>query len=141
MVSQLIYTSDAAPGLGDAELAAILAAAHRNNPALGLTGMLLYGRGLFIQVLEGADDAIEAMMDRIESDPRTGNIRRLMLRSVDAPEFADWSMGFRQLSEADWARHPSVNGFFDDPPDMSHFKAFGSPARFLLQAFRDLQGQ
>ena len=141
MVSQLIYTSDAAPGLGEADLAAILAAAHRNNPALGLTGMLLYGRGHFIQVLEGSDDAIEAMMDRIESDPRTGNIRRLMLRSVDASEFADWSMGFRQLSEADWSTHPAINRFFDDPPDMSNFKAFGSPARFVLQAFRDLQGQ
>lgn len=141
MLSQLIYTSDAAPGLTDADLAAILASAHRNNPEWGLTGMLLFGRGHIIQVLEGPDDAIEAMMVRIEADMRHHGIRRQMVRTVDAREFADWSMGFHQLSEDDWAMHPSVNRFFDDPPDMSHFKAFGTPARFVLQAFRDMQGR
>jgi hypothetical protein len=141
MISQLIYTSDATDGLTDADLTDILEAARRNNAQLGLTGMLLFGRGHFIQVLEGADHAVEAMMARIGSDSRTAHVRRLMSRQVESREFADWSMGFHRLSDADWIDHPAVNHFFADPPDMSHFNAFGSPARFMLQAFRDIQSR
>lgn len=138
MISQLIYTSDAAEGLTDADLKAILESARQNNTQLGLTGMLLFGRGHFIQVLEGPSDAIETMMARIGADSRNTGLRRLMERTVEAPEFADWSMGFHHLSEADWTNHPAVNQFLADPPDMSHFNAYGSPARFILQAFREL---
>lgn len=138
MIKQLIYTSDAAEGLTDADLQAILESARRNNVQWGLTGMLLFGRGHFIQVLEGPDEAIETLMSRIAADARNTALRRLMERVIEAPEFADWSMGFHHLSESDWAHHPAVNRFFDVPSDMSHFMASGSPARFMLQAFRDL---
>ena len=138
MIQQLIYTSDATDDLTDADLKSILESAHRNNAQWGLTGMLLFGRGHFIQVLEGSDDAVETLMARIAADARNTHLRRLMVRTLDAREFADWSMGFHRLSEADWANYPAVNGFFADPPDMSHFTAYGSPARFMLQAFKDL---
>ena len=62
MISQLIYTSDAAEGLTDADLGCILATSQRNNAEMGLTGMLLYGRGRFIQVLEGPPDVLGRMM-------------------------------------------------------------------------------
>ena len=140
MISQLIYTSDAAEALTDADLTRILESARRNNAQLGLTGMLLFGRGHFIQVLEGTAEAVEAMMDRIDADPRSTCVRRLLTRAIEEREFADWSMGFHRLSEADWANHPAVNHFFGDQPDMSHFNAYGSPARFMLQAFKDLHG-
>lgn len=138
MILQLIYTSDATDGLSDAELGRILAASQRNNADLGLTGMLLYGRGCFIQVLEASPERLEQMMARIATDQRHANIRRLLTRQIEAREFADWSMGFHRLTDSDWVSHPAVNHFFDEPLDLSHFKAYGSPARFMLQAFRDL---
>ncbi len=138
MISQLIYTSDAAEGLTDADLGCILATSQRNNAEMGLTGMLLYGRGRFIQVLEGPPDVLGRMMARIAADERSTHVHTLLTRTIEARDFADWSMGFHRLTDADWVSHPAVNHFFDQPLDVSHFNAYGSPARFMLQAFRDL---
>jgi len=48
---QLLYTSSTLRDFDDAQLENILAASRRNNPKLGVTGMLLYCEGGFMQVL------------------------------------------------------------------------------------------
>ena len=79
---QLIYTSHATDAFSETELGAILAASHANNPPQGLTGILLYSDGRFIQVLEGARDAVEALYERIKADPRHEAVRRVITREV-----------------------------------------------------------
>jgi hypothetical protein len=138
MFSQVIYASNAIDGLSESDLQHILLASQRNNAAVGLSGMLLYGHGHFIQALEGPAEGLEQMMARIGADGRHTRVRVLLSRSIEARDFAGWSMGFRRLTESDWHNHPAVNRFLEEPLDLSHFKAFGSPARFMLQAFRDM---
>lgn len=56
--------------------------------------MLLYHEGSFLQVLEGEQSSVEALFARIGEDPRHCRVMVLLRRSIDAPQFAEWSMGF-----------------------------------------------
>ena len=135
---QLIYTSHATDTFSEAELGAILAASHANNPAQGLTGILLYSDGRFIQVLEGERGPVETLYERIKADPRHETVRRVMTREIAQRDFADWSMGYRSLTAADLASPPQLLDFFAGQFSADGFGKAGSPARFLLMAFRDV---
>lgn len=98
---RLIYASAASPGLGDRDLQAILAEARSRNADAGITGMLLYMEGSFIQLLEGEKPAVEATFGRIEADRRHRGVIVLDTRKAGARVLQDWSMGFHKLSAGD----------------------------------------
>lgn len=81
-------------------LADILAAARRNNAARGVTGALLYGARRFAQVLEGPAEAVEAIFETIQCDPRHDDIVVLDVSSPDQRAFGGWSMAFAEAPEA-----------------------------------------
>ncbi|MBP7000753.1 BLUF domain-containing protein [Amaricoccus sp.] len=90
---RLVYVSVATRPLGPEELEAIAAAARRNNPPRGLTGLLLYGGGRFYGLLEGTERRVLGRMERIVADPRHKAIRVLREDPIRARRFAEWSFG------------------------------------------------
>ena len=60
-LSRIIYSSQAAPGLGLAQQRAILERARRSNEKLGITGILLYCEGRFVQAIEGERSDVSAL--------------------------------------------------------------------------------
>ncbi|MFM2153606.1 MAG: hypothetical protein RL199_2041 [Pseudomonadota bacterium] len=74
------------------DLAEIATKAKRNNERLGITGVLVYDAGVFIQVLEGPNDAVTHMMTRILSDERADNVAILFYRLADQRELGNWSL-------------------------------------------------
>ena len=58
-----------------AALRDILAAAQKNNPALGVTGALLYSGGYFCQVIEGPQAVLEELFETIQMDGRHGDVK------------------------------------------------------------------
>ena len=77
-----------------AEIDQILASARRHNRAAGVTGALLFSDGCFAQVLEGPRDAVEAIFETIQCDPRHADVTVLHLHPVEQRSFAAWSMAF-----------------------------------------------
>lgn len=77
-----------------AEIAAILAAARRNNQRLGITGALLFSEGQFAQVLEGPQAAVEEIFESIECDSRHAGVTLLHFHPVAARSFAGWDMAY-----------------------------------------------
>ncbi len=92
-----VYVSHAREDLDAQALHDILAASVRHNDASGITGFLLHGHGLFMQVLEGDAKAVEATMQRILADTRHSQLRVLEHGPVARREFSDWAMGFKDL--------------------------------------------
>ena len=135
---QLVYTSATESAMSGDELVALLETARNHNAAQGIGGVLLYGHGHFIQVLEGDRVRVEALYERIAQDPRHDFVRIASAREVSEREFSGWSMGFRDLTDELLAHHPEVRYFFDEHFDGHAFGQYGSPARFLLLAFRDV---
>lgn len=77
-----------------AEIRSILAAAHRNNPKLGVTGALLYSGGYFCQVIEGPEDALEDLFETIQMDDRHGEVKVLQFEPIEERGFLNWDMAF-----------------------------------------------
>lgn len=98
---QLIYVSAGHRRDMRADVEGILAAARRNNARNGVTGVLLYSGGAFLQVLEGEGDAVEATFQRISRDPRHGSVTIVGDWEIADRSFANWSMGWRELGESD----------------------------------------
>jgi hypothetical protein len=94
---QLLYVSAASASFREPDLKTILNCSRRNNPAYGITGMLLYMDRGFIQILEGPAAGVGAIFTPIQKDTRHKNLRVLVDRRVDTRLFAGWSMGFDRL--------------------------------------------
>ncbi len=130
-----IYASAAVRHFETAELTELLQAARKHNEAAGLTGMLLYTEGSFFQVLEGPPDAVEALYARIERDKRHDHVTKIVAEAIPSRSFAQWTMGFSQLSRKDLALISGANDFFSDS---SCFLDLDSGrAKKLLSAFRN----
>lgn len=59
-----------APDAPPAAVGSVFATARRRNPALGVTGALLFDGECFAQLVEGEHDVVRALVQRIEADPR-----------------------------------------------------------------------
>jgi hypothetical protein len=112
-VRQLLYISDARFGLKDRDIESILASSRRNNGAGGITGMLLYSTGVFIQALEGEHNAVETLYNRIADDPRHANIAIISDQMVAERSFGDWAMGFVEASAEELGVGIGINGALD----------------------------
>lgn len=108
-VYSLIYASSAVRPFTTEELHALLASSRARNAADGITGMLLYKGGNFLQLLEGDQAAVERTFHRIQRDPRhTGTV---ILRDATEPEplYAEWAMGFVDLTQREGAARPGFS--------------------------------
>jgi hypothetical protein len=132
--AQLVYVSDLV-NKDATELAPILESAVRRNSADGITGMLLYSDGNFLQVLEGTQENVRATYERICRDPRHRNITLLTEEEVPGRQFPHWSMGLRQLSPADIARFPQYAPFFQFGFRAAAFNVKPGTALELLELF------
>jgi hypothetical protein len=76
-LTQCIYASLATAVFEEAELPQLLKAARDANALHGLTGMLLYIKGTFFQVLEGEAAAVDAVYNKILHDPRHSQVTEI----------------------------------------------------------------
>ncbi len=93
LLYNLVYCSRAAPGMDAAGVAAIIATARRNNAIHGITGMLVFGSGVFFQWLEGPRESVLRLMGLIQRDAR--HERVVMLSETEESRerlFPDWDM-------------------------------------------------
>ncbi len=93
---QMLYVSNTSRTVPAEQLNAILECARTNNARLGISGMLLYADGGFLQILEGEDGALDELYCRICADPRHWE-QRVLLDHQSDPSFRGWSMGFDRV--------------------------------------------
>jgi hypothetical protein len=98
MLVRLLYASRAKTLLSEPELALILKQSRENNPAEGITGLLCYTDGIFMQVLEGSRAAVNARYRHIIEDGRHNSVTLMHYEEIGERQFAGWSMGQVNLS-------------------------------------------
>ena len=98
---RIVYTSAAAQAFSDAAIEALLRGARQRNKTLGVTGMLVFHEGTFLQAIEGERRAANEIFARIQEDPRHRDIAVLHRGPGDEPRvFGAWPMGFADSSGA-----------------------------------------
>ena len=70
LIFNLVYCSQATAGVESADVDTIIATSRRRNPVLGITGILVFGGGVFFQWIEGPKAEVMGLARRIEADPR-----------------------------------------------------------------------
>ena len=95
MLVELLYCSaSAVPKLANADLDQILASARWRNLAQDITGMMIYYRGEFVQILEGSKKSVQNVYEKfICPDPRHTAINKVLENTISHRSFNDWSMG------------------------------------------------
>ena len=70
----------------------ILTKSRANNPAIGVTGNLIYHSDLFLQLLEGPHVAVNKLYETILADNRHTDIVKLRDETFNRRLFASWAM-------------------------------------------------
>ena len=126
LLYQLVYCSRATPGVDDDAVHRIILSARRRNPAQGITGLLVFGSGIFFQWLEGPRDNITALMVRLQDDDRHADIVTLgSSEEVRERLFPDWDM---ELVAGD-----HIRDVLQDALDNARDAASAATLRGLLQ--------
>ncbi|MCU0702270.1 MAG: BLUF domain-containing protein [Myxococcaceae bacterium] len=99
MLTQLCYASVASAHFEPPALQQLLEKARANNERDGITGLLLYGNGHFVQVLEGAAAPVSALYAKILSDKRHRQVFELYREPVTTRDFHTWAMAYEQLAD------------------------------------------
>lgn len=89
----------------------IAAVSARNNETSGITGALIHDASFFLQILEGPEEAVDALLARLLRDPRHTDMAVVFRTRIDATSFAGWEM---QLIENDATRHPVLSPYATD---------------------------
>jgi hypothetical protein len=96
----VLYVSTAAREFTTPQLVALLKRTRANNEASGITGMLLYRSGNFMQALEGPPEQVGATLERIRKDKRHHDLRVIADVMEAERQFSNWHMGFAHLDDA-----------------------------------------
>jgi len=124
MIYYIVYVSASKELLSDEDLSDILSTSRANNGALGITGILLYHEGNFIQVLEGPEQGVDVLYNKIAEDQRHTHVNKIISGHSDDRTFPDWAMGFKTISSEEWEKCAG------------YFKLSGSAVEPTLQSAR-----
>ncbi len=129
MLVRLMYASRANPAIDQDELIAILRKSKANNPSLGVTGVLCFSEGIFLQALEGGRSAVNKLYNRIATDSRHTQVELLSYEEIGERRFAGWSMG-----QVDIARlNPALMLKYSERPTLDPYAVSGAVSMSLFE--------
>ncbi|NHI16371.1 BLUF domain-containing protein [Microbacterium excoecariae] len=140
-VFSLAYSSVAVRPFDDLALAALLAQSREANARAGITGMLLFRAGSFVQVIEGDEAGVRALMARISRDPRHTRVRVLVEGTAPARTFADWTMGYEPITAPTAPAPVGFRNTFDDLDNLEDPALVARAVRELSLWFRVRQAR
>lgn len=98
MLVRLLYASRFIGKIECDDIHNIMQQAHTHNPQNGITGILCYSDKVFMQVLEGGREAINALYAKILRDARHSDVVLLHYEEVSERRYAGWTMGQANLA-------------------------------------------
>jgi hypothetical protein len=137
--TRLIYASVAKETLTKADLADINAVAGANNRMRGITGLLCFGGGAFLQVLEGNRAAVNTLYRSVIRDPRHTWCELLECVPIESRSFSDWSMQCVVWEQLSGPTRDSLVLRYSGFPEFDPRAMTGTQAYEFLRAMGDLE--
>ena len=133
----LIYVSTSVNLLNDEELLSILKVSRENNASKDVTGLLLYKGGNFMQVLEGPDEVVNDLYEKIKLDSRHKDVSLISREQISARQFSNWEMAFQNLDNPAVKNEPGYSQFLQDEFTANVYRENPLRAYIMLLTFRD----
>jgi hypothetical protein len=128
MLVRLLYCSRAVDTSSDA-IESILAQAREHNPVSGITGILCYGGGIFLQAIEGGRMQVSDLFGHIQKDPRHKDVALLHYEEISERRFGGWTMGQVNLGKL----NHSVLLKYSEKPELDPYAVSGRVSLALLE--------
>ncbi|WP_332815854.1 BLUF domain-containing protein [Ramlibacter sp.] len=128
MLVRLLYCSrvvDTSP----AAVEAILVQAREQNPATGITGILCYGGGIFLQAIEGGRMPVSRLFGELQKDPRHKDVVLLHYEEITERHFGGWTMGMVNLEKV----NPNILLKYSEKPGLDPYASSGKVSLALLE--------
>lgn len=129
MLTRLLYVSRAVRKDDKAAIESILASARQHNPENGITGVLCYGGGIFLQAIEGGRKAVNDLYAQIIRDPRHTDVQLLHYEEITERHFGGWTMGQVNLSKL----NASIVLKYSERPEFDPYGVSGRVSLALLE--------
>jgi hypothetical protein len=116
MLVRLLYASRAID-TSPAAIESILGQSRQHNPACGITGILSYGSGIFLQAIEGGRTEVNKLYAQIIRDERHRDVELLHYVEIEERRFGGWTMGQVNLSRLNaalvlkYSERPELNPY------------------------------
>ncbi|MDD2843681.1 MAG: BLUF domain-containing protein [Rhodoferax sp.] len=128
MLVRLLYASRAVDTSSDT-IESILHQSRDHNPSTGVTGVLCYGGGIFLQALEGGRMAISALYGHIQRDSRHKDVVLLQYEEISERRFSGWTMGEVNMNRINAA----ILLKYAEKPELDPYSVSGSVSMALLE--------
>lgn len=128
MLVRLLYASRAVDTSAQA-IDAILSQSRQSNPTCGITGILCYGGGIFLQAIEGGRMAVSDLYGHIQKDVRHKDVVLLHYQEISERRFGGWTMGQVNMSRI----NVSILLKYAERPELDPYSVSGSVSLALLE--------
>jgi hypothetical protein len=128
MLVRLLYCSRAVDTNPEA-IEAILSQARQHNAVSGITGILCYGGGIFLQAIEGGRMQVSDLFGHIMKDPRHKDVAMLHFEEISERRFGGWSMGQVNVSKV----NHSILLKYSEKPELDPYAVSGKVSLALLE--------
>jgi hypothetical protein len=128
MLVRLLYVSRAVDK-DPKVIESILDASRHHNVANGITGVLCYGGGIFLQAIEGGRAAVNRLYSHIVADPRHQDVMLLHYQEISERRFGGWTMGQVNLSKL----NTSIVLKYSERPELDPYAVSGAVSLALLE--------
>lgn len=128
MLVRLLYASRSVESLCKDSVNAILAESQALNPQKGVTGVLCYSGGIFLQVLEGSREIVNQLYAHILQDKRHKDVTLLHYEEIAERRFSCWTMGQVNLAKL----NTSVLLKYSDLPELNPYTTSGKATMALI---------
>ncbi len=91
-MKRLKYVSEFSRYIAPEEIHDIVEKASVNNAKLDISGILMSGDGLFFQILEGPEEVVDALYQKICKDDRHTKVMTVSDDSIEERLFSTWGM-------------------------------------------------
>lgn len=129
MLVRLLYVSRAVHPEDDAATQSILDSARQHNVVNGITGILCYGGGIYLQAIEGGRKAVNALYSHILGDPRHQEVVLLHYAEITERRFGGWTMGQVNLTKL----NTSIVLKYSERPELDPYAVSGEVSLALLE--------
>ena len=128
MLVRLLYASRAVDTSAEA-IDAILSQSRQSNPLCGITGILCYGGGIFLQAIEGGRMAVSELYGHIQKDLRHRDVVLLHYEEIAERRFGGWTMGQVNMSRI----NVSILLKYAEKPELDPYAVSGKVSLALLE--------
>lgn len=129
MLVRLLYASRLADTESATATESILAQSRNHNPASGITGILCYGGGIFLQALEGGRQQVSALYGHIQKDVRHKDVELLHYEEIMERRFSGWTMGQVNVAKL----NTSILLKYSEKPEFNPYSVSGNVSLALLE--------